>query len=267
MNTFIDTELELPMVKYSSGHRITAGVPLGGIGAGKVEVDNRGKMVNLTIANAWAFPLPQMRGFHVFVKPEEGRPLFLEKEIPIKGFFQYEPEEMEYEGRYPFAWLNARSKGVEVRAEFFLAIVPGNLRDSSLPAFGLAVKVKGSRKGLIAVSASNVLGAGLPVHQNPVGRRNERLGEGVRFLNAKALDSDPAKGDVSLISPSPSLIVTQYNLNVRPKIPISERSWKGTYESEEPWGTLIGGGSPKEDVHEVTGLWDDPAGLVASEYR
>jgi non-lysosomal glucosylceramidase len=253
------------MVRYTYG-AISSGVPLGGIGAGKMEINSKGKMVNLTIGNSWAFPLQQMRGFHVFVRPEEGKPLFLEKGLPMKGFLQYEAERIEYEGKYPFAILRGGNLQVEVEAEFFSALIPGNLRDSSLPAFGLSVKVKGSKRGLIAISASNVVGFGISPHYNPVGRINERLRNGVRFMNRRATDLDPGKGETALVSTSPAIVIAQYNLNARPRLAIGERNWKGAYEDREPWTSLIDGEKPREDVHEVTGMWDDPAGLVGSEY-
>jgi uncharacterized protein (DUF608 family) len=67
------------MVIYTSDQGIGSGVPLGGIGAGKIEIDNKGKMVNLTVANNWTFPIKEMLGFHIFIKPDDSEPFFFKE--------------------------------------------------------------------------------------------------------------------------------------------------------------------------------------------
>ncbi len=81
------------MVVYGPNANLDGGVPFGGIGAGKVEIDNEGKMTNLTIANNWDSPTSKMRGFHVFVKPDDGAPFFIEKFLPMRNFSDYEPDD------------------------------------------------------------------------------------------------------------------------------------------------------------------------------
>src|SRR5580692_244099 len=104
--------------------KVTSGVPLGGIGAGKVEINSKGKMVNLTIANNRSAPTPWMRGFHVLVRPDDSEPFFMESGLPIKEFNRYEPESMSYTGRYPFATLTAKKGAVEATMEVFSPIIP-----------------------------------------------------------------------------------------------------------------------------------------------
>lgn len=45
------------MVKCTDKDRIVAGVPLGGIGTGKLEIDNKVRIVNVTIRNNWGNPI------------------------------------------------------------------------------------------------------------------------------------------------------------------------------------------------------------------
>jgi hypothetical protein len=52
------------MVVYGSRDVVVSGVPLGGMGAGKVEINNKGKMINITIANNWQNPIKTMPGFN-----------------------------------------------------------------------------------------------------------------------------------------------------------------------------------------------------------
>ena len=248
------------MVTLGPGDNLTSGVPLGGIGAGKVEVNNKGKLVNLTIANNWSMPIPWMRGFHVMIKPNESSPFFLEYGLPIKKFYVYEPDSMTYTGEYPFAKIEATKGSFKATMEVFSSLIPHNLNDSILPAFGMSVSVDGASDGIIAVSASNITGA------NEIGRKNESINSGVKFLNPRSNDYDGAKGEVCLLAEDMLETCAQYNLNVRPGVATAEKHWKYTYESDEPWLSIINGESLNDDPHQVLGQWDDPAGVVVSKY-
>lgn len=242
------------MVKYRSSDRLAAGVPLGGIGAGKAELDNRGKLVNITIANNWDRPIAEMMGFHVAVVPRDGEPFFVQSEVDIRGFSAC-TRSLEYEGVYPFARLYAKSGPIKATVEAFAAIAPGDLVASSLPAFGLSVKVEGSAEGLVVVSASNMAGS------NPIGRINAEAESGVLFKNAKAVDCDPAKGEMALVAENPAWKAAQYNVAERAKF-----SSPGGREAEAPWRAVFSGSRPSSDVHEASALLDVPGAMVASEY-
>jgi non-lysosomal glucosylceramidase len=248
------------MVEYGYNANLEGCVPLGGIGTGKVEIDNEGKMSNLTIANNWGVPTRRMRGFHVFVKPDDGEPFFVEKFLPMKNFSAYEPDDLTYRGEFPFATLKATKGSVEVTMEVFSSLVPGNLDDSTIPAMGISVKVKGSKKGSIAVSVSNIAGTNL------IGRINKSVEGGVKFVNPRSNDFDGAKGELCLIAASPNQKVIQYNLNVYPAVALKEGFWKQIYENDQPWTSIAKGERLATDQHEVSGQWDDPAGVVISNY-
>ena len=188
------------MVTLSPGDNLTSGVPLGGIGAGKVEINNKGKLVNLTIANNWSTPIPWMRAFHVMIKPDGSEPFFLEYGLPIKKFYRYEPDSMTYTGEYPFAKVEAKKGSLSATMEVFSSIIPHNLNDSILPAFGMSLKVNGGSDGIVAVSASNIAGT------NVIGRKNERINNGIKFLNHRSNDYDGAKGETCLVSEKASSI-------------------------------------------------------------
>jgi non-lysosomal glucosylceramidase len=248
------------MVAYAAEETLAGGVPLGGIGAGKVELNNRGKLVNLTIANNWATPYLWMRGFHILVRPDDAEPFFVEVGVPIKQFYKFEPDSLSYVGEYPFATLTAKKGDVKAVVEVFSAIIPGDLADSSIPAFGMTVRVEGSKGGTVTVAASNLAGT------MPVGRCDEAITNGIRFVNPESNAFDGAAGDLCLVSAGPARVHVQYNLNAKPNVALPEKHWKYTYESEQPWLSIIKGEEYDEQPHRVRGQWDDAAGALTSRY-
>jgi len=250
------------MVEYGPNANLAGGVPFGGIGAGKVEIDNEGKMANLTIANNWGSPTPKMRGFHVFVKPDDGAPFFIEKFLPMQNFSDYEPDELSYRGEFPFATLRAKKGGVEATMEVFSSLIPKNLNDSAIPSLGISVRVKGSKSGTIAVAVSNITGT------NIIGRENQSVKDGIKFVNLRTNDYDGARGELCLVAAKPSQKIVQYNLNVQPGVAISQRVWKYIFENGEPWLSIARGESlPGDNPHSVLGQWDDPAGVILCRYE
>ncbi len=246
------------MVRLTSSDK-EAGVPLGGIGAGKIEISNKGRLINLTIANNWSFPIREMPGFHVFVLPDDGEPFFLQSELIFLELNKLAVP-LEYEGRYPFAVLRGGRSGVRAELEAFSALIPGDLRDSSLPAVGLSVKVGGSKSGLVAISAGNIVGV------SKIGRYNEELRNGIRMRNAKANDLDPYNGEVVLVAERPKAVVRQYNFHVSRGLEKTLRL-RRLIENEKPWRDLMEGRMPESDAGESAGGYYLPAGMVVSEYE
>ncbi len=66
-----------------------------------MEINNKGKMVNITIANNWSFPIKEMQGFHIFIKPDDADPFFLQDELNFINLNKFSTK-LIFEGRYPF---------------------------------------------------------------------------------------------------------------------------------------------------------------------
>ncbi|ACP54914.1 GH116 family glycosyl hydrolase [Saccharolobus islandicus] len=244
------------MVKCTDKDRIVAGVPLGGIGTGKLEIDNKVRIVNVTIRNNWGNPIKLLRGFHVFIKPKDKRGFLFQKDGGIYKVSEF-PGEIIYEGKYPVVKVMGKSNEVEVELEAFSPIIPNDLKNSSLPAIGISLKVKGIKEGKVAISFPNIVGS------VSIGRVNESIRNGVIHKNLKANDYDPAKGNTTLISNNVSDIITQYNLKRKPSETMN--FWLSQYENEEPWVKLNRGEEIEDNPHEVTGHRDDPASIIISE--
>ncbi|WP_229570131.1 GH116 family glycosyl hydrolase [Saccharolobus caldissimus] len=250
----------IKMVEYSSEDKLVAGVPLGGIGAGKIEINNKGKIVNVTIFNNKGFPIPNIRGFHILIKPDDGNPFFLEKDLPFISLKNLESDIITYRGLYPFIYLIGIKNKIRAKLTAFSPLIPKNIKDSTLPAVGFSLKIEGSNSGLIAISFPNIVGS------NPIGRVNRSDGDKIIFTNLRSIDTDPRKGEIVLMGDTTDLI-TQYNINVKPEIALKNKSWKEKFENEDPWKSIINGEKYKDDVHEVSGLWDDPAGMLITRYN
>jgi len=124
----------------------------------------------------------------------------------------------------------------------------------------MSVRVSGSKRGVVAVSASNISG------MSPVGRKNVELNSGVLFTNPRAKPIDPAKGQTCLLGKG-SRAVVQLNTFLPSKLAVGKRLGNDPYEDPSPWLTLMAGDLPRAEQHEVTGLWDMPMGILVNEYE
>ncbi|ARM75436.1 GH116 family glycosyl hydrolase [Acidianus manzaensis] len=246
------------MVRFSYTDSLKSGVPLGGIGTGKLEINNKGKLINVTILGNFSNPIKTTRGFHIFVIPDESTSFFLEKELKVYNMQNYEIDDLIYEGVYPFIFLKGNKNGIEVNLTAFSSIIPNNIKDSNIPAVGMEIEVKGSKSGKIALSFPNIVGT------SPIGRRDRRVGSGIIFENPKSIDLDPRKGEVYITGDNVSKTISQYNINVDAVEAFSSFIYKDLYEQNRVWNLLE---KYESDEHEVTGFWDDPAGIIISDYK
>ncbi len=248
------------MVIYNSHNKLSSGVPLGGIGAGKIELDNKVRMINASILNNWNNPIRLLRGFHVFIKPGERYQGFLfQKNSGLSTIREYQGE-IVYEGRYPFVRILGRIDNISIKLEAFSPIIPHDLKNSTLPIIGIAIKITGSKSGIIALSMPNIIGT------TSIGRINERINSStVIHKNLKANEYDPAKGDATLTTNKVKHIVIQYNLKKKPSENLNY--WSNQYENEEPWQNLNEDKMPLDDIHEVRGHRDEPSSIIISEYE
>ncbi|HHX26752.1 MAG TPA: hypothetical protein GX721_08795, partial [Firmicutes bacterium] len=119
------------MPYYTSVHKLDSGVPLGGIGAGKVEIFPDGTLASFTHQNNWDNPIGTTGGLnHVDARVGHHFAIWAsgcaEGAEPVARLLQTADiaglpriGEIEYAGEYPFAKLNYIDPAlpVEVRLE------------------------------------------------------------------------------------------------------------------------------------------------------
>ncbi|MCR4426159.1 MAG: GH116 family glycosyl hydrolase [Firmicutes bacterium] len=214
------------MPRYSSTDELKSGVPLGGIGAGKIEILPNGCITHFTHQNNWAKPMnapgelngvDARVGYHfgarVRTSGRDGRVVarLLQTaqvaDIPCV-------EGIDYEGSYPFARLHYRDRElpVEIRLEAFSPIIPGDSTSSRMPAAIFLFHIKnGAEQSEVSIMAT----ARNTVGEWNVGRFNELLDDqdatGIVFRTDRPLPFDTTAGSVCLAT-AKTAAVTSYEL-------------------------------------------------------
>jgi len=203
------------MPYYTSCHKLGSGVPLGGIGAGKIEIFPDGTLSNFTHQNNWENPTGITGGLnHVDARVGHHFAVWTSRSVlgsdPVALLLHTEDiaglphvREIEYSGEYPFAKLNYIDPAlpIEVRLEAFSPVVPGNLKMSAMPVavfmFTLTNKDASS-----SVDAAVMATARNTVSSWNVGRYNQVVSEGdvrgVLFRSDSPLPTDKASGTACL---------------------------------------------------------------------
>ena len=125
--------------KYSSPKE-ACGVPLGGIGTGKIEITPDGMLRHFTTNNNYVFPIDEMPGTFIAVAYKQGDN-YTVKVLSTEFFFKnrfsnvLRSEEIEYYGLYPLCMLNYKimNSPIKIRLLAFSPVIPRDLESSSLP--------------------------------------------------------------------------------------------------------------------------------------
>ena len=149
--------------------QIACGVPLGGIGAGKLELFPDGWLGNVATNNNWDHPIPFSRGsFFALHTVSGGQQATRILRLPRP--FEYDNAEaiagIKYRGTFPIAQVEFSDPAlpVQVSMEAFSSLIPHNLKDSGLPLaqFRLVVTNKSNQrvKFDLALAMENLVGQG-----------------------------------------------------------------------------------------------------------
>ena len=153
-----------------SDERLPAGVPLGGIGTGKVDLLTDGSFGNLTANNNWARPIQELPGSFFAIRTEHGagaarrsdaRVLALSSEYGFPAV-----NSVRYQGRFPEASVRYSHPSLPLAVSLRAAgsFIPRNVKDSSLPqaTFSFTLGNPGTTPvdATLAFSWENVVGCG-----------------------------------------------------------------------------------------------------------
>lgn len=124
---------------YTDKHLFRSGVYMGGIGSGGFEIRPDGRFYRCRIFNDWKKE-PALDAFFLFKSKEKTNILWLEDLITsarvIEGV-----KKIEYRGEFPKVELYYPE--LDVRIECFSFFIPGDIKNSSLPALKFKVKGRG----------------------------------------------------------------------------------------------------------------------------
>ena len=143
-----------------------SGVPLGGAGAGKIELCRDGLFRNITINGNIDTPIFRTEGAFFAVRAESAGQA-LGRVISTERLHGLAPvESLSFEGVYPRAVLKARDRyfplSVDIQATG--SIIPRNIKDSALPAALFRVRLTADSdhpvKATVAFCMENFLGCG-----------------------------------------------------------------------------------------------------------
>ncbi len=186
-----------------SAKDVLSGVPLGGMGAGKMELLPNGLFNAFTFLNNWSQPLnghvhnfPGILGYHlgIFVNGKA----YLLQTVPVAGLPTV--RSTRYEGSFPKAILHVDepSLGLKLSVEVFSPWVPHDSKNSSLPCTYFSIKVKNLRSRKTDVSllfiGRNVCGDWCVGRENRIEDTKEAVH--LEFNNHVATPDDPKKGTI-----------------------------------------------------------------------
>ena len=177
-----------------------SGVPLGGIGAGKMEILPNGLWNGFTFLNNWTQPIasqngfPGILGYHLGIFVE--KKAFLLQTVPVAGLpvVKY----IDYQGDFPLCTLRYEepSLGLDISLEAFSPWELSNARESSVPCSYFQLKVKNRRRQPVRAAflfiGRNLSGDWCVGRQNRI--RDEKENIHLEFSNVLAPKEDFKRG-------------------------------------------------------------------------
>ncbi len=198
------------MPVYNSKQRVKSGLPLGGIGAGKLEITPSGTIDYITYLNNWTSPIANQNnkekgkvlgiaGFH-FALYVNTQAAAICKLLQTERIAKYNSiKSIEFDGKFPNACLvySDDNLPVEISLNAQSFLIPGDVKNSSLPAALFEFEIKNKLNKDIEVGLMFI--ARNLISRNSVGRYNLLKKDynmiGIEFLHKNPLPNDTAAGN------------------------------------------------------------------------
>ncbi len=210
------------MPVYTSDQNVKSGVPLGGIGAGKLEILPNGMLDNFTFLNNIHNPLSSedskgskgILGFHfgIWIKDRGKKTAKL---LSTQGFSGISGvESIKYNGVFPFVNLDYEESSlpVKVTLEAFSSFIKGDEKKSAIPAAIFKFKVTNPFSRPMNVSfigiGRNIIGEWGVGRFNQVVDTQKNLS--VHFYNKKTQNVDPRAGEMALTALKNNSVQSSY---------------------------------------------------------
>ena len=202
------------MPKYNSSDCVKSGIPLGGIGAGKLEILPNGTLDFFTFLNNLNNPLTDsskhvlpagVLGFHfgVCVKKKDFKISRLLQTAKIANYPIV--KNIEFEGLFPHAYLKFKDKNLplKISLDAFSFFIPQDEKKSALPLSNFVFKFENSAEDSITVTLL-IMGRNI-VGNWSVGRYNSIINNNkfvcLDFKIKKPSGLDVSSGTFSIIAP------------------------------------------------------------------
>lgn len=189
------------MPTYQAKDKLKSGLPLGGLGTGKIEILPNGSFNAFSTQQNWSNPLmgtqnyPAILGYHFGLFAEKACLLQSQPILSIPTV-----KNIEFVASFPKAVLNyeTRGLGVETRLEAFSNWFPGDSKNSCLPLVNFVVTIKNTTKkplkmGFLCI-ARNLEGEWCVGRQNKISEDSENIY--LEFLNKSQKIFDPKKSSM-----------------------------------------------------------------------
>jgi len=148
---------------YRGQHLAAIRLPLGGIGAGTIQINGRGEREVWQIFNNYQHVSVPNSFFAVRAKTGGGKPVIRAMQTTAVGRFA-PVESLAFRGEYPYAWYDFEDAVLPVRVsmEAFSPLVPMNTKDSAIPCAIFRLSAQNTGQAEVEVSF-------LATQQNAVG--------------------------------------------------------------------------------------------------
>lgn len=205
------------MTKFNSRQKLKSGLPLGGIGAGKLEILPNGTLDFFTFLNNLDSPLTNSKknkeatgvlGFNFGLIVKNSRTNFAKLLQTVKVSNYKTIEAIDFEGSFPFARLQFKDKDLPLSVELNASsyFIANDCLNSSLPAATFVFKFENKTEEdlfiSLAVLARNIISYWCVGRKNIV--REEDKFTSIDFLSNNPLETDVSCGVFTISTPKNS---------------------------------------------------------------
>ncbi len=247
-------------------------IPIGGIGAGCIQLDGKCRLAIWQIFNNFKHISIPHSFFAVRIKTETAGPVVRAMQTEPIGPFSA-VSALRFSGEYPFAWYDFLDPElpIKVSLEAYSPFIPLNARDSSIPCaiFNLTAENNSSQKCDISFLASQQNAVGIISDSSPQGRVHKDYGrnlnwlsigrsEAILHMSSEKSRESPGFGDMALIAIHPGVLGTASWTEI-------QALYDEYYENGFVSGPCTGG--PTEDRKTLNGALTVPFSLNPGEKR
>lgn len=220
------------MAKFDSTQFVKSGIPLGGIGAGKVEIMPSGVLDNFTILNNYNKPLTNstknetvgVLGYHFGIYYKDNKKK-ISKLLQTVKIAQYPTiENIKYKGQFPFAYLDYEDSQIplEISLKAHSPFIPGEEKNSCLPVAMFEFKISNPNsyniEAALLINVRNIIGEWCVGRYNQVIEESDFISLNMLLKRHSPLDQTQGTMSVGILKSDKytASFLGEYNLCPKP---------------------------------------------------